>query len=138
MTIELLATEPHVHRIDHVGIVVRSIDASLEYYVSTLGLTVLEDGPRPDGTVRLAYLSAGDTTLQLVEPLTDGPATRFLESNGEGLHHVCFAVNSLEATLAALPGERGNAIEEGGRGCRVSFLATRPNNLLIELSETPG
>ncbi len=134
MTAETV-TEHRIRRIDHVGIAVRSIDHSLEYYVATLGLTVIEDGPRPDGTVRLAYLAAGDTTVQLVEPLTDGPVARFLDVNGEGLHHVCFAVEGLESILDALPDSNGVQVEDGGRGCRVAFLTTRPNDVLIELSE---
>lgn len=131
-------TEQLVRRIDHIGIVVRSIDEAVGYYVSTLGLTVLEDGPRPDATVRLAYLAAGDTILQLVEPLTDGPAARFLATHGEGLHHVCFDVANLREALDSIPHANSLAVEAGGRGCQVAFLADRPNNVLIELSQEPG
>lgn len=107
----------------------------MDYYIATLGLKVVHDGPRPDGTVRLAYLAAGDTTVQLVEPLADGPVARFLESNGEGLHHICFAVERLRPMLDSLPSEVGVTIEDGGMGCRIAFLSTRPNDVLIELSE---
>lgn len=128
-------TEQLVRRIDHIGIVVRSIDEALGYYVSTLGLTVLQDGPRPDATVRLAYLAAGDTILQLVEPLTDGPAARFLSTKGEGLHHICFDVANLRDALDAIPSGNVVAVEAGGRGCQVAFLEDRPNNVLIEFSQ---
>jgi methylmalonyl-CoA epimerase len=127
-----------MRRIDHVGIAVRSIDASLAYYMGTLGLALVADGPRPDGMVRLAYLEAGDTTLQLVEPLRAGPVADFIDRHGEGLHHVCFEVDDLEGVLAAVPGEDGDGITMGGLGCRVAFLKDRPNSVLIELSEAPG
>ena len=126
-----------MRRIDHVGIVVRSIDASLDYYTKILGLDLIADGPRPDGSVRLAYLAAGDTTVQLVEPLALGPVAHALELMGEGLHHICFAVDDLEAALSGLPGEGDQPVEDGGLGCRVAFLSAVPSGVRIELSEGP-
>lgn len=125
--------------IDHVGILVRSIDRAAPYYVETLGLVLEDDGPRPDGTVRLAYLRGeGATTIQLVEPLTDGPAARALAVHGEGLHHVCFMVDELEPALAALPGQEGSTVELGGRGSRTAFLSSGPVGVRIELCEPDG
>ena len=126
-----------MRRIDHVGILVRSIERSLDYYTSTLGLELVADGPRPDGSVRLAYLTAGDTTVQLVEPLVDGPTARLLAASGEGIHHICFSVDDLRSVLDGLPGEGDQPIEDGGLGCRVAFLAAGPDGVLIELSEGP-
>jgi methylmalonyl-CoA epimerase len=126
-----------VRRIDHVGVAVRDIDASLAYYVDVLGLTVSVDVPLADGSTRLAYLEAGDTTLQLVQPLRDGPLTEFLESHGEGLHHICFAVDDLPAAIRSLPGqEPTDGIYVGGRNCRVSFIGARPNGIAVELTES--
>jgi methylmalonyl-CoA/ethylmalonyl-CoA epimerase len=123
-------------RIDHVGVAVRDIDASLAYYVDVLGLVVSVDVPLDDGSTRLAYLEAGDTTLQLVQPLRAGPLAEFLDNNGEGLHHICFAVDELEGALRSLPGhERTDAMYIGGRRCRVSFIAARPNGMTVELTE---
>src|SRR5699024_3527596 len=114
-----------------------SVDQALDYYRTTLGLELIEDGPRPDGSVRLAYLRAGDTTLQLVQPLIDGPAARRLATDGEGLHHICFEVDDLQRALDGIPGEAERVIEDGGMGCRVSFLGNGPDGVLIELSEGP-
>jgi methylmalonyl-CoA epimerase len=126
-----------VRRIDHVGILVRSIDASLPFYRETLALELVADETRPDGTVRLAYLEAGDTTVQLVEPLTDGPAARYLAAKGEGLHHICFDVDDIRAALDRIPGQEGPAIVDGGRGCRVAFLAEPTTPVLVEFSQRP-
>ena len=103
-----------------------------------IALVLIADGPRPDGSVRLAYLAAGDTTVQLVEPLVGGPVADALEATGEGLHHICFAVDDLESALRGLPGERNQPVEDGGLGCRVAFLATVPSGVRIELSEGPA
>lgn len=126
-----------VRRIDHVGVVVRSIDDSLPFYVETLGLRLVADAPRPDGTVRLAYLEAGDTTVQLVQPLGDGPAAEFLLGHGEGLHHICFEVDDIRSTLDHIVGAEDTVIEDGGRGCRVAFISGQDGNVLVEFSQSP-
>jgi methylmalonyl-CoA/ethylmalonyl-CoA epimerase len=123
-------------RIDHVGVAVRDVDSSLGYYVDALGMTVSVDVPLDDGSTRLVYLESGDTTLQLVQPLRPGPLMEFLDTHGEGLHHVCFAVDDIIAALESLPGhERVDGVYLGGRRCRVSFIAARPNGIRIELTE---
>jgi methylmalonyl-CoA/ethylmalonyl-CoA epimerase len=127
---------PLAKRIDHVGLVVRNIDESITFYVDVLGLTVSADVSLGDGSARLAYLESGDTTLQLVQPLRQGPLTDFLDAHGEGLHHVCFAVGDVIEALRALPDvEPEDGVYVGGRGCRVSFVRSRPNGLLLELTE---
>lgn len=132
----MTSREPLAQRIDHVGILVRDIDASLPYYTGVLGLTVSTDATLDDGSARLVYLEASDTTLQLVQPLRPGPVADYLDLHGEGLHHVCFAVENIVDALRLLPGdEPEDGIYVGGRGCRVSFVASRPNGLILELTE---
>jgi methylmalonyl-CoA/ethylmalonyl-CoA epimerase len=127
---------PLTRRIDHIGVAVESINASLPYYVDVLGMTVSLDVVLGDGSTRLAYLEAGDTTLQLVQPLVPGALADFLADRGEGPHHVCFAVNDIVEALGRLPGgEPTSGIYVGGRRCRVSFINGHPNGLTIELTE---
>ncbi len=127
---------PLVKRIDHVGVVVRDIDAALGYFVDVLGLIVSVDVALADGSTRLAYLETGDTTLQLVQPLRPGPLTEFLDAQGEGLHHVCFAVDNVIGALRSMPNdEPEDGVYVGGRGCRVSFVKTQPSGVLVELTE---
>jgi methylmalonyl-CoA/ethylmalonyl-CoA epimerase len=127
-------------RIDHVGVIVRDVHASAREFVDRLGMTVTGVADLPDGTARLLYLEAGDTTLQLVQPLLPGSLADHLAENGEGLHHVCFAVAKLEPALARLEGEedRVAGIYMGGRGCRVVFLGARSAGVLVELTELAG
>jgi methylmalonyl-CoA/ethylmalonyl-CoA epimerase len=129
------ATSPGLDRLDHVAVAVHDIRASLSYYTEVLGLPVVADERAEDPGVRLVYLDAGNTYLQLVEPLRSGPVSDFLAERGEGLHHMCFAVLRLEHTLAALPGERDAAIFQGGRGRRACFLTGTANGALVELTE---
>ena len=73
--------------------------------------------------------------LQLVQPTGPGPIADFLAAQGEGLHHICLAVEDIPATLRRLPGQEGVRVGMGGRGRRACFLAAPPNGLRIELTE---
>lgn len=125
-----------VEGLDHVAVAVWDTDASLPYYTGQLGLSVVHDERLPEVGVRLTYLNAGGTILQLVQPLGDGPVRRFLEERGEGLHHVCFVVKEIAGTLGALEGEAEAEVFVGGQGRRSCNLLGHPNGLNIELAES--
>lgn len=126
--------QPLAQRIDHIGIVVRDADAAAAYYRDTFGLQPGADVVLADGSARLVYLEAGDTTLQLVQPLQGGPAADHLATRGEGLHHICFSVSDLHHALASLPNEAEAVASPGGRGLPVSFIGAKPNGVTIELT----
>ncbi|WP_127933871.1 VOC family protein [Nonomuraea polychroma] len=88
--------------VDHVGIAAHNADQAMPFYVERLGLTVIGDERAADPGVRLVYIDGGNVMLQLVEPYREGPVARFLRERGEGLHHVCFNVRGIGASLAAL------------------------------------
>jgi methylmalonyl-CoA/ethylmalonyl-CoA epimerase len=133
-----------VRRVDHVGIVVRDIEAASREWTEGLGLSLVHVADVLDRSVRLAYLDAGDTTIQLVQPLEPGALTEWLETHGEGLHHVCFLVDDVPAALDALADGGRRFVYLGGRGADVAFIGATPCNVLVELTEaadaswTPG
>lgn len=103
-------------RIDHIGIVVESIDASLKTYCDTLGFTLLERRTVPEHLVEVAFLDAGNSALELLAPLdTTSGTARFLQNRGEGVHHICFAVDDIAATLAELRAQGMRLIDEQPR-----------------------
>lgn len=103
-------------RIDHIGIVVESIDASLKTYCDSLGFTLLERRTVPEHLVEVAFLDAGNSALELLAPLdTTSGTARFLQNRGEGVHHICFAVDDIVATLAALRVQGMRLIDEQPR-----------------------
>lgn len=124
-------------RIDHVGLVVRDADAAAATWSTRFGLAVSQDWYSPDRTFRLVYLEAGDTTVQLVQPLGPGPAKEFLDARGEGLHHICFVVDDVASAAAASEPEIDVATAIGGRGTRVCFLKHLIAGVLVELTESP-
>jgi methylmalonyl-CoA/ethylmalonyl-CoA epimerase len=125
--------------IDHVAIAVTDADAASRWYVERLGMRVLHDDAVTAAGVRLMYLAgtaAGgpQTMLQLVQPFGPGAVDTFLREHGEGLHHVCFAVEVIGETLAAA-GDPGLGEFTGGRGRQACFLAATPNSVNVELTE---
>ena len=103
-------------RIDHIGIVVESIDASLKTYCDTLGFTLLERRTVAEHLVEVAFLDAGNSALELLAPLdTTSGTARFLQNRGEGVHHICFAVDDIAATLTDLRAQGMRLIDEQPR-----------------------
>ena len=100
-------------RLDHVGIVVHSIDEALATYCGLLGFRLLERTDAPDHGVEIAFLDAGHGTIELLSPTDDDNGTaRFLARRGEGPHHVCFAVDDIEMALAELRARNIRLIDE--------------------------
>src|SRR6185503_1676998 len=81
--------ERMVRKIHHVGIVVESIAHACGFWRNTLGLPLLREAAIADQGVRAALLAAGDSEVELLEPLrADTGVARFLAKRGEGLHHL--------------------------------------------------
>ncbi|MEZ4736785.1 MAG: methylmalonyl-CoA epimerase [Caldilineaceae bacterium] len=103
-------------RIDHVGIVVQSIEESLKTYCADLGFTLLERRRVPEHLVEVAFLDAGNSAIELLAPLDDTSGTaRFLQNRGEGVHHICFVVEDIVATLDELRAQGMRLIDEQPR-----------------------
>jgi methylmalonyl-CoA/ethylmalonyl-CoA epimerase len=130
-------------KVHHIALVVRSIDDSLGLWRDALGLELETIMDIPSDQVRIAFLSIGESKIELVEPTDDSTGVaRFLASKGEGFHHVCFEVANLAETLLRL--EIGGlelidtAPRRGAEG-PVAFVHPRAcHGVLVELIEAPG
>jgi methylmalonyl-CoA/ethylmalonyl-CoA epimerase len=116
-----------ITRIDHLGIAVRSLDAAVSYYEKALGLTCEHREEVPSQKVRTAFFTVGETHLELLEPTSpDSPVAKFIEKNGEGIHHVAFASDDLTGQLGQAAGVGVRLINEvpfeGAAGKMVAFL----------------
>jgi len=130
-------------RVHHVAIVVRDMDAALSVYRDQLGMRLDVLLPIESDGVRIAFLPTGESNIELVEP-TD-PSTgvaRFLESRGEGFHHVCLEVDDVQAELDRLAANGLELIDKAPRrGAEgpVAFIHPRScNGVLVELIEAVG
>jgi methylmalonyl-CoA/ethylmalonyl-CoA epimerase len=130
-------------RVHHIALIVRSIDEALGFWRDLLGLeleTVMDIAA--DG-VRIAFLTVGESKVELVEPTDDVTGVaRFLASKGEGFHHVCFEVGNLAETLLRLEIDGLELIDgsprHGAEG-PVAFIHPRScHGVLVELIEARG
>jgi len=126
-------------RLAHLGIAVRSLDAALPFYRDILGLG---DVPLDDADgAGIAGLQAGEALVELLGPRQpDSPIAKFLDRRGPGIHHLCFAVPDLDATLARCRAAGLRLIDEspriGAEGKRIAFVhPSSTDGVLIELTE---
>ncbi len=132
-----------IGRIHHVAVVVRSIEQSLRFYRDSLGLELETITDVPGDRVRIAFLGVGESKVELVQPTDDTTGVaRFLESKGEGFHHVCFEVDNLAESLLRLEIDGVELIDTAPRrGAEgpVAFVHPRSGHgVLVELIEAPG
>jgi len=126
-------------KLDHVGVAVKSIEASSKLYRDYLKLGDGEREELPGEHVRVAFFDADGARIELLEPIgTDGALARFLATRGEGMHHVAFAVSDLQSALkeAVAAGHRPvDAQPRRGSGGRlIAFLhPSSTHGVLIEL-----
>ncbi len=130
-------------RVHHVAVVVRDLDKALAFYRDRLRMPLDVVMPIDTDGVRIAFLPVGESNIELVEPTRDDTGVaRFLETRGEGFHHVCLEVDDLAAELDRLAGEGVELIDAAPRrGAEgpVAFIHPRSGHgLLVELIEAPG
>jgi methylmalonyl-CoA/ethylmalonyl-CoA epimerase len=133
-----------VRAVNHVGIAVRSIDAQRPFYEGALGAVFEGVEVVPDQKVRVGFFKVGDVRLELLEP-TDPSSTvaAFLEKRGEGLHHLAFSVEGLEARVAELKQAGLRMIDDaprpGAHHLRIAFVHPKSTfGVLTELCEPAG
>lgn len=129
--------------IDHLGVAVTNLSDGIARWSPLLGAP---DGPPeevPSQKVRVAFLRAGESHLELLEP-TDPESSvgQFLARRGEGLHHIAFRVPSVDSALSDVARRGGRLVDRvgrpGARGRRVGFAHPSTfGGVLVEFVEGP-
>lgn len=102
--------------IDHLGIAVRSLAEAAPKWERLLGTSASPPEEVQSQQVRVSFLETGSAHIELLEPVgTDSGVGRFIESRGEGMHHVAFAVPSVDRQLADLASRGERVIDRQGR-----------------------
>ena len=133
-----------LQRIDHVGFAVEDLEAAVRYHERLYGAEVVHREEMERDGVREALIAVGPSFLQLLQPTRpDSPVGRFLERNGEGVHHVGYGVADVAATLEDLRDLGIRLVDDhprgGSRGCTVAFLHPKgAMGVLVELVEDPA
>jgi methylmalonyl-CoA/ethylmalonyl-CoA epimerase len=134
---------PMGKRIDHIAIVVQDLDAALGVYRDLLGLPLerVEEVPAENVKVAFLSLSEGDGEIELVQPTADDTGiARFLAKRGEGMHHICFEVDDIEAAMTTIAASGLQVLEDkprvGSQGRKYVFIHPKTaHGVLIELYE---
>jgi methylmalonyl-CoA epimerase len=118
---------PVFGRIDHIGVAVSDLEAAVALHEQTYGMPLVHRETVAGQGVEAVLLDVGDGHVELLRPLSgESPVGRFLAKRGPGLHHVAYAVEDIDATLAALREQGVRLIDEaprtGIRESRVAFL----------------
>src|SRR5262245_22908645 len=128
--------------IHHIGVVVRNLHQAYQFWRDTLGLPLVREAEIADQGVRAALLGAGDSEIELIEPVAaQTGGARFLAGRGEGLHHLCFRTSSVDDALADLKAKGAPLLDQAARdglAGRIAFLHPRAcHGVLVELA-TPS
>jgi methylmalonyl-CoA epimerase len=125
-----------VEKIEHIGIAVRTLDSAIPLYRDLLGLEYEGEEVIEREGVRAAFFKIGNVRLELLEPLDDtGAIARFLQTRGEGIHHIALRVNDIVKAREAAEkfGARLLSEEplEGAHGSLVTFLHPRDTGRVL-------
>jgi methylmalonyl-CoA/ethylmalonyl-CoA epimerase len=128
-----------VTNIHHVGIAVASLSQAYRFWRDTLGLPLVREATVKEQGVRAALLAAGDSEIELLEPVgPETPVGRFLARRGEGLHHVCFKTEDVAGDLSALTSRNVpllDRVPRVGLAGRIGFLHPKAcHGVLVELA----
>jgi methylmalonyl-CoA/ethylmalonyl-CoA epimerase len=130
-----------IKKVDHIGIAVRSIETTLPFYTEVLKLPLLGIEEVESQKVRVAFLKAGETKLELLEPTTEeSTIAQFIKKYGEGMHHIALGVNSIEERILEMKENGIRMIDEepriGAGGAHIAFMHPKSaSGVLVELCE---
>jgi methylmalonyl-CoA/ethylmalonyl-CoA epimerase len=128
-------------KVDHIGIAVNSIEASLKFFANTLGLKLEGQETVAEQKVTTAFLPVGDTEVELLQSTApDGPIAGFIEKKGEGVQHVAFLVDNIEEALKELEAKGIRLIDKvprmGAGGKKIAFVHPKDTyGVLVELCQ---
>jgi methylmalonyl-CoA epimerase len=125
-------------KIHHVGIAVHSLERA-QFWDTFLGVTPEEVKEITEQKTKIAFIPVGETMIELLEPLGEGPISKFLEKRGEGIHHIAVQVTDIEEVMANM--KQGgirliNEVPQRGAEGKVAFVHPKSTGgILLELVE---
>ena len=130
----------NIKKINHVAIVVKDIEKSLEFWETALGLKLHHVEDVPSQASKVAFIPVGESEIELVQPTTeDSGLAGYLEKRGEGLHHLCVEVDDIEAKMQELKDAGVRLINDAPQvlpGRKMAFIHPKSaSGVLVELYE---
>ena len=99
----------NIPKIDHIGIMVKDLEAAKRTYSEGLGLKLAKEETNEAHGLKVAFFSCGEVMIEVIEPIGPGIAMDFVEQTGGGVHHICFAVDDADAAFAEI--KAGNILD---------------------------
>jgi len=127
--------------IEHIGIAVKNLEASIKFYEETFGLKCYAVEEVADQRVKTAFFMVGQTKIELLESTSpEGPIGKFIEKKGEGIHHIAFAGKNIKEALPELEAKGVMLIDKqprkGAEGLDIAFLHPKSTfGVLTEICE---
>lgn len=127
-----------IKKVHHIGIAVKNLPESLAVFERLLGVKAHVESAPCQKVTEAVFPLANGVEIDLLEPMgPDSALAKFLERRGEGLHHICFEVDDIDAELRALEARGFELIDKEGRpgvAGRIGFLHPRSaGGVLVEL-----
>lgn len=133
-----------IKKVDHIGIAVQSLEATLPFYTEVLKLELKGIEEVESEGVKVAFLQVGETKIELLEPLhEDSPIAKHIEKRGEGIHHIALRTDSIDEEMEHIRSKGIKMINEkpktGAGGSLVAFMHPKSTGkVLYELCEKKG
>ncbi len=132
-----------IKKINHIAIAVNNLEEAAKFYQTVMGLTLSGVEVVSAQKTKVGFFKIGESNIELVQPAEPGsPLVKFLETKGQGIHHVCLEVDDVEAEVKSFL-EKGAAMVDqkprpGAHDTKVAFVHPKSSGgVLIELCEYP-
>lgn len=137
-----------MYKIEHIGIAVKDLATSIPLYENLLNTQCYKQESVASENVTTAFFQTGDSKIELLEStVADGVIAKFIEKKGEGIHHIAFEVDDLQAEMSRLEAQGFQLLNKepkaGADDKLICFLHPRTTgSVLIELcmdkNKSPG
>ncbi|MFP3868642.1 MAG: methylmalonyl-CoA epimerase [Desulfobacteraceae bacterium] len=130
-----------ITRIDHLGIAVKDLEPVKKLYGENLNLTSHHEEVVESQKVKVCFFKVGETNLELLLATSpDSPVAKFIDKNGEGIHHIALEVEDIAAAVEELKAAGVRMVDEqpreGAHGAKVAFIHPKSTHgVLIELCQ---
>ena len=130
-------------KMDHVAIAVNNLEEAAKFYQNVMGLTLTGVEVVTAQKTKVGFLKIGEVHIELVQPAEhDSPLVKFLETKGQGIHHICFEVDDVEAEVKKYLEKGAIMVDQkprpGAHNTKVAFVHPKSSGgVLIELNEFP-
>jgi methylmalonyl-CoA/ethylmalonyl-CoA epimerase len=132
-----------IKKINHIAIAVNNLEEAAGFYQTVMGLTLSGIEVVTAQKTKVGFFKIGESNIELVQPAEpDSPLVKFLETKGQGIHHICLEVDDIEAEVKAFLEKGATMVDQkprpGAHNTRVAFVHPKSSGgVLIELCEFP-